>query len=558
MTTRVLGVRAAALLELGRARRRDVDEVHDDVQWMGVLRSRQRAADVPARHARARSTAPARCGSCCSSRSSRARSPAALSRVREALDAPAAARRTRCRRSTSSTRVLAGAAGARPTTAPRSTRRWTRCSWRSPRSTIAVRRRVRPVGATDAASVDAMRYAPARGRFDEAVDADGSLRPAWAELRRRARRRSTRRSCSSGSARPTACSTPRAPATWCTSSRSSATADGGADAESRPAAAVAARPGAAACSSHDEFDAARRGGDAADARARGAARRPATATQRCVRSGVRAAALLFALRRAPSGCDPAAVGPWLVHYALDVVRDRDGRVARGAGPHRRADRARLRAAEPFGAWPGVMPDGAAPVGRRADRDRSPTCCAARSPRSRPPAGAARAPSCSAAGPSHPTYVEHSTSRRSWASTSPRAATWSSARTACGCARSTGSSRSTSSTAASRTQRSTRWRSTHAVAAPACPASCGRRRRRRCRAGQRVRHARSPSRRRCAALLPGWPRSAARRVAAAAAARRPASSSATHAGVRRRRDRLVAPGRGRACACSWSRRPTASR
>jgi uncharacterized alpha-E superfamily protein len=43
MTTRVVGVRAAALLAEGWARLRDGDEtvaeVHDDVQWMGLLRS---------------------------------------------------------------------------------------------------------------------------------------------------------------------------------------------------------------------------------------------------------------------------------------------------------------------------------------------------------------------------------------------------------------------------------------------------------------------------------------------------------------------------------------
>ena len=76
MTTRVLGVRAAALL----AAPDDADD-YDEVQWMGVLRSLTRAADVPALPPRARSTAQASWRSCCSISSSLARSPAACERV---------------------------------------------------------------------------------------------------------------------------------------------------------------------------------------------------------------------------------------------------------------------------------------------------------------------------------------------------------------------------------------------------------------------------------------------------------------------------------------------
>ena len=51
MTTRVLGVRAAAVLSLPDGDVSPVD-VHDELQWMGVLQVAGRAADVPARRAR--------------------------------------------------------------------------------------------------------------------------------------------------------------------------------------------------------------------------------------------------------------------------------------------------------------------------------------------------------------------------------------------------------------------------------------------------------------------------------------------------------------------------
>ena len=191
---------------------------------------------------------------------------------------------------------------------------------------------------------------------------------------------------------------------------------------------------------------------------------------------------------APARCPPqiavsarrCLLQPHAVGSMDRALRDRrrphrDGRVAGGAGPGRLAGRAGLRAAEPIGHGPGDARRRAA-IGRRADRIVRSRRCGAASLRSRPPGGAARAPSCSAAGRRTRPTSSTRTWRRRWGSTWPRAATWSCARTGCGCARSTASSRSTSSTAAIEDERA---RSAGRSAAPvrrACPASRGRRRR----------------------------------------------------------------------------------
>ena len=363
--------------------------------------------------------------------------------------------------------VLGRPAGPSTTTAPRSTRRWTRCSSPSPTST-------------------SQSSTPSSGRADDT--GPGRVRPtAWAL--RRGRRARTARCGRSWSDLGVSLADVR-PGELLERQRQT---DRLLDAEGaghlvheltfeRTAAGRRARRRRTGASrpwrldpvplvlGHDDFEQLAAGATQRMRAARGGARRPG-------RRAARACAAALCRRRSPTGrrrccsrcrrvdgsCTTRSMSPGRRAGEWRVVQDL---VDSPDGPG-------LRAAEPIGHRPGDARRRAS-VGRGADRfvRRGP---AARHHRAIAcQVVAARAPSCSAAGRRTSPTSSTRTSRRRWASTSPRAATWSCARTGSGCARSTGSSRSTSSTAASKTERSIRW-SAGRPGRPAFPASRGRRR-----------------------------------------------------------------------------------
>ena len=187
MTTRVLGVRAAALM----ARPRDGGRrQHAEVQWMSVLRVALGAADVPPQHPRAGRTALRSCGSCSPIAPSPARSPPAWPGGRRAGGA-AARRGGPPGRAGGRGRAQPGRPHRDRRQDPRrrhgrpAARRSPRCTASSPSPTSGSRRRADlAVSSMDPLLASALfGYPTSASRFDEAVDEAGVRPPGLAQPR---------------------------------------------------------------------------------------------------------------------------------------------------------------------------------------------------------------------------------------------------------------------------------------------------------------------------------------------------------------------------------------